>query len=58
MAHEIGHALGMPHDFINEKPRFDSKGQNCTAMNGIMSYEVRQFHSNLLPKGYILNEKN
>jgi len=39
MAHEIGHALGMPHDFINEKPRFDSKGQNCTAMNGIMSYE-------------------
>ena len=54
MAHEIGHALGMPHDFINEKPRFDSKGQNCTAMNGIMSYEVRQFHSNSLSKGYIL----
>ena len=40
MAHEIGHNLGMDHDF-NGSPgvtRLDSKGRTCTNVGGVMDY--------------------
>ena len=46
-AHEIGHNLGLRHDFDFQKngpgtkynvPRSDSKGKKCTKINSIMDY--------------------
>ena len=41
-AHEIGHAIGMKHDFVKNGDqhefRFDSKGKLCTGTRGIMDY--------------------
>ena len=46
-AHELGHALGMQHDFKDGTfpflPCYDSKAQDCLKMKGIMSYEVCHF---------------
>ena len=43
MAHEIGHALGMEHDFQNpykdpKVVRYDEERQSCTNKGGIMDY--------------------
>merc|ERR1711990_102564 len=43
-AHELGHSLGMPHDFTdssnpNNSPRADSSGNSCLNVDGIMSYK-------------------
>ena len=41
LAHEIGHALGMKHDFGpggRHDIRFDRKGRLCTYQNGVMDY--------------------
>ena len=40
MAHEIGHNLGMDHDFNGNAGvlRVDSKGANCTNIGGVMDY--------------------
>lgn len=41
MAHEIGHSLGIQHDFRNGNPcsvRFSSTGERCTGVGGIMDY--------------------
>jgi hypothetical protein len=45
MAHELGHNLGMYHDFIDPytspKTIFrDSAGRTCTDVNGVMDYYV------------------
>ena len=52
-AHELGHAIGMRHDFSDKWafacalkciPCYDKEGQDCLKMKGIMSYEVCHFH--------------
>ena len=44
LAHEIGHALGMYHDFGNggtSDIKYDSSGNRCTGINGLMDYGSR-----------------
>jgi len=37
--HELGHQLGMPHDFIGDhETLLDSQGNSCTYVGGIMDY--------------------
>jgi len=40
MAHEVGHNVGMGHDFDGapENPRYDSQGNSCTYIGGVMDY--------------------
>merc|ERR1712223_317117 len=43
IAHEIGHNLGLSHDFISEDnclkvPRFAANGLQCDGINGVMDY--------------------
>ena len=42
LAHEIGHSLGLKHDFLDpgKKVRKDKKGKKCTGTNSIMDYPV------------------
>ena len=41
-AHELGHALGMDHDFTSSgADRFDRNGVKCTDINGLMDYGAR-----------------
>jgi hypothetical protein len=45
MAHELGHNLGMNHDFIDpyttpKNIRRNSAGNTCTDVNGVMDYYV------------------
>ena len=45
LAHELGHALGMQHDFqkiVKSNIRYDSKGNRCTGVNGLMDYVTRR----------------
>jgi len=39
-AHELGHNLGMSHDFLNDpnNKRTDSKGNACSGVGGVMDY--------------------
>ena len=48
-AHELGHSLGMPHDFLKKEddPRLDESGNSCLGVNGIMSYKVSWWESDI-----------
>ena len=44
LAHEVGHALGMYHDFGSggtSDIKYDSNGNRCTGINGLMDYGAR-----------------
>jgi hypothetical protein len=43
LAHEVGHSVGMNHDFgaAQTDLRFDSQNQLCTGAGGIMDYTKR-----------------
>ena len=44
VAHEIGHAIGMDHDFGRRgtnDTRYDTRGNICTGIDGIMDYGRR-----------------
>ena len=40
LAHEVGHNLGMEHDFVGApgNNRYDSQGRLCTGIGGVMDY--------------------
>ena len=48
MAHEVGHSLGLKHDFIDtgtiDEPvynsRKDKKGKNCNGIKSVMDYKA------------------
>ena len=42
LAHEIGHGLGISHDFTSSGDnRYDRNGVICTGINGVMDYGSR-----------------
>ncbi len=46
LGHELGHSLGMPHDFIDpytqpKTIRYDSEGHSCTDINALMDYDKK-----------------
>jgi hypothetical protein len=42
MAHEVGHNTGMLHDFDDQtgNDRYDSQGNSCTNIGGVMDYSL------------------
>ena len=46
LAHEIGHSLGLKHDFKmtgrNRGTRYDKQGKRCTGIQGLMGYGKRR----------------